>query len=104
MFTLDKPSGRLTAIASLIMIIVLSINSCEPAAGQKIKDVEKAVLVSYGKEKRFTTYWIVCVKSETGHRYSFKYNVHSYRVKRPRIATKWNIIITKRRKYFTPQL
>lgn len=91
-------------LLSLAITVALVLINCSPAHGQKIKDVERATLVSYGKEKRFTSYWIVCVQSETGQRYSFKYNVHSYRVKRPRIPQQWSVIKTKRKTFITPEI
>lgn len=89
---------------TLLLTVAIILTNCQPVAGQRIKDVERATLVSYGKEKRFTTYWIVCVQSESGNRYSFKYNVHSYRVKRPRIPQQWTVIKTKRKTFITPEI
>jgi len=86
MLTLDKPSGRITALISFIVIVLL-LSKCETAAGQ---EVERAKTVSAERKTKKSFYYYVCVQTESGKRHTIKYPVHCWSCEAV-IPNSWNV-------------
>lgn len=75
-------------IAIIIMIVLMS--QCNTANAQ---EVERGKTVSADKKKR-STVWIVCIQTDSGKRYSMKWNSHYYG-KSANIPSEWDVLTKK---------
>lgn len=81
-----------------LILLFTSILTCQPAHGQ---DAERGKTISAGREKKRSFYYIVCIESQSGKRYSIKYNVHCWTCA-ANIPQVWDIVKSRRIFYIKP--
>lgn len=87
-----KISGAAIVLALAILL------TCSMAHGQ-----ERAVLVSSQKIK-LSTKVLVCVESESGRRYTIKFDTHCWRCKVVDVPAKWDVVVKRKRVFIKPVL
>lgn len=77
-------------VPAIILLLVILLFTCQPAHSQ---EVERGKTVSADKKKR-STVWVVCIQTESGKRYSMKWNAHYYG-KSANIPSEWDVLTKK---------